>query len=58
MLKNKIPFEISKWKEIAIFAIIEKWKEVPYFLRDLKVEVNSNENGKKQQFLILEKTKI
>ena len=47
----------SKWKEIAIFKINRKVEgnsnfkiailSTPYFLRDLKVEGNSNENGRK-----------
>ena len=34
---------IKKWKKIAKFL----FPSTPYFLRDLKVEGNSNENGEK-----------
>ena len=56
-----ISFAISvikeKWKEIAFFKFNRIWKEIaiskllfpstPFFLRDLKVEGNSNESGRK-----------
>ena len=40
---------------MAILKLL--FPSTPHFLRDLKVEGNSNENGRKQQFLILEKLK-
>ena len=45
-----------EWKDIAIMKLL--FPSTLYFLRDLKVEGNSNENGRKQQFLILEKTRM
>ena len=36
---------IKKWKEIVISKFL--FPSTPYFLRDLKVEGNSNENGRK-----------
>ena len=35
----------KKWKEIAILKLL--FPSTPYFLRDLKLEGNSNENGRK-----------
>ena len=35
-----------------------KWNKIAIFKNNRKVEGNSNENGRKQQFLILEKTKM
>ena len=46
----------GEWKEIAIMKLL--FPSTLYFLRDLKVEGNRNENGRKQQFLVLEKTKM
>jgi hypothetical protein len=34
-----------EWKEIAILKLL--FPSTPYFLWDLKVEGNSNENGRK-----------
>ena len=39
-------FKIKRqWKEIAISKLL--FPSTPYFLRDFKVEGNSNENGRK-----------